>query len=369
MTGPPPEWRYPSEKKFADAPNTQIAVMFVIDVSFSMDETEPTQDMELSGEAKSVHNELTRRLDKAGAELGALTMSLIWNETDDLDLHCNTVSGEHIYFVHKRSDCGGELDVDMNAGTKTTEPVENIYWIKAPVGRYDFWVNNINKNAVNFWIREKHKGVVKMHRGCTDQANHNSHHFHVDYVDPLSVQKQTRLQTTIDCICSIIKDQLKDEDQVGLMTFATDVQTDVPLTQKQGREAELLQKVKAMRTRGKTKFYGAVSEAANALAGKDPNIPKWIVALTDGKDTESEKPGCPNYLQQAADAFGSTTNLNFALISLGDEVERHKVNKIVEGCQRKDNKGMVVNANSIDEVKTAFEQIAEEIAVPSGGAM
>lgn len=96
--------------------------------------------------AAGVDAEIRRRLVKAGAKFEDcdIRASLIWHDRNDLDLHCLTPSGEHIYFGHKRSACGGWLDVDMNVCGETREPVENIRWEKgrAPNGRYQFWVDN-----------------------------------------------------------------------------------------------------------------------------------------------------------------------------------------------------------------------------------
>jgi hypothetical protein len=70
------------------------------------------------------------RVKKAGGQVeGQLRISLAWSNYDDLDLHLIEPSGEHISFRNKRSVSGGQLDVDMNAGSgQTRDPVENIYY-------------------------------------------------------------------------------------------------------------------------------------------------------------------------------------------------------------------------------------------------
>jgi hypothetical protein len=68
--------------------------------------------------------------------------SLIWRNTDDLDLYVQTPFGEKIYFGEKKSSCNGELDVDRNVSGETTKPVENIRWDEGTAnnGKYKVWV-------------------------------------------------------------------------------------------------------------------------------------------------------------------------------------------------------------------------------------
>jgi hypothetical protein len=70
----------------------------------------------------------------------------MWNNTNDLDLHCIDPSGEEIFFAHRQARSAGNLDVDKNADCKNTtkKPVENIFWPsgQAPDGRYQVLVNH-----------------------------------------------------------------------------------------------------------------------------------------------------------------------------------------------------------------------------------
>jgi hypothetical protein len=89
--------------------------------------------------------EFANRLKEAGAQTGDVQITLIWFNVNDLDLHCIDPKGEEIFYAHRRSRSGGELDVDMNAGgPRTNKPVENIYWPKgkAPGGKYKVFVNH-----------------------------------------------------------------------------------------------------------------------------------------------------------------------------------------------------------------------------------
>ncbi|KAN0006470.1 hypothetical protein ACTFIU_003181 [Dictyostelium citrinum] len=84
------------------------------------------------------------RMNREGCNTGELHASLIWNDIADLDLHVITPSGEHLFYGHKESRCGGWLDKDMNVQvTNDSEhPIENIFWASAPSGKYKIYVNH-----------------------------------------------------------------------------------------------------------------------------------------------------------------------------------------------------------------------------------
>ena len=74
---------------------------------------------------------IKERVKQAGGDVtGDLCCRLAWYNHDDLDLHMREPGGDHIHFGQKGpSRCGGQLDVDMNAGGRMSrEPVENIFY-------------------------------------------------------------------------------------------------------------------------------------------------------------------------------------------------------------------------------------------------
>lgn len=126
----------------------------------------------------SIDSEIQKRLEKAGGRFKDVSIraSLMWNDYNDLDLHCITPKGEHIFFSSKRASCGGELDVDRNAGKRETrKPVENIRWAqgRAPAGAYKFWVENYGyhendrKAAIPFKVELDVDGEIQTFEGET----------------------------------------------------------------------------------------------------------------------------------------------------------------------------------------------------------
>lgn len=90
---------------------------------------------------------MNTRIAREGGNMGYLTVTLMWDDIADLDLHCVTPDDEHIYFRNRVSRCGGILDIDMNNNwTNMSEhPVENIMWkTQPPKGVYTFSVENFN---------------------------------------------------------------------------------------------------------------------------------------------------------------------------------------------------------------------------------
>ncbi|HEY1188559.1 MAG TPA: hypothetical protein VGE74_12980, partial [Gemmata sp.] len=108
-------------------------------------------------EPPQASGEMQKRLQDAKAKTGDVQISLIWNNINDLDLHCKDPNGETIFFRNPVSRSSGELDVDANSlqtrdrrpAPLTREPVENINWQpnKAPPGWYEVSVNHFTHRA------------------------------------------------------------------------------------------------------------------------------------------------------------------------------------------------------------------------------
>lgn len=101
----------------------------------------------------NITDSIKEKVKAAGGNVeGKLRFSLAWFNFDDLDLHLICPNGEEISFRNKRpSRCGGELDVDMNAGVgKTREPVENISFAESiPNGKYLLIVDQYSRRETD----------------------------------------------------------------------------------------------------------------------------------------------------------------------------------------------------------------------------
>ena len=103
-------------------------------------------------------NALNQSLNNANALTGEITISMMWDSTDDLDLHVYTPSRQEIYW-NNRSAEGGTLDVDANSDSDalSTSPVENVYFENPVAGEYWVYIYNYTDrtpdSATNYFVR------------------------------------------------------------------------------------------------------------------------------------------------------------------------------------------------------------------------
>ena len=132
--------------------------------------------------AAGVDAEMRRRVVAAGGQVENVDIraTLMWNNRNDLDLHCHPPSGGHIYWSNTREIHGhGWLDVDMNVRGETMEPVENIRWARdlAQAGRYRFDVNLFAMHGgygpdTPFKVELEVNGVLFAFEGATTHYKH-----------------------------------------------------------------------------------------------------------------------------------------------------------------------------------------------------
>ncbi len=134
----------------------------------------------LTNEIKSFEARKITELDKiiadSGAKIGPVTVSLLWNTRDDLDLHVISPKGDTIYHGNKNGSSGGHLDVDRQVSSYVENPVENIYWKNPPHGTFTVMVNMYNKRSegiVSFRVRTIVDGEAKIYNMTIDTGKTN----------------------------------------------------------------------------------------------------------------------------------------------------------------------------------------------------
>jgi len=81
-----------------------------------------------------INDDTVSRMEREKARIGDVTVTLVWDDWDDLDLHVITPQGKEIYYGNREAD-GGMLDVDMNAWERCSkEPIENVFFGDAERG-------------------------------------------------------------------------------------------------------------------------------------------------------------------------------------------------------------------------------------------
>ena len=124
-------------------------------------------------QAPPENDDLDQRLQREGGKTGAVQVSLAWDDYNDLDLHLFCPSGERIYFNNKKSDCGGELDVDMNVKPVSDNAVENVVWPKNPpkgtykvgVHFYKYHKKRRTKKTTKYRLRVSIFGKIQEYSG------------------------------------------------------------------------------------------------------------------------------------------------------------------------------------------------------------
>lgn len=137
-------------------------------------------------EAEDVEVNIDERLEREGGASGVVQVSLAWDDFNDLDLHVFCPSGERIYFNNKSSDCGGELDVDMNVRPVSNTPVENVVWKEqAPLGAY--------KIGVHFYKHHKKRRTKRM---CTYRLRVVTHGRSKEYIGKIRYGQAMQMVTS-----------------------------------------------------------------------------------------------------------------------------------------------------------------------------
>lgn len=121
-------------------------------------------------------SEVEQRLDRERAQRSNYQVTLSWDGPADLDLHIDCAGGGEIYYGSP-SECGGQLDVDMNGGgRRSNQPVENVFWAATPPSgtyrvRVVYFDYDSRRTPVPFRVRIVTDGNAREVTGTATRTN------------------------------------------------------------------------------------------------------------------------------------------------------------------------------------------------------
>ena len=111
----------------------------------------------------------THSFDVVPVGTGNLQVTVSWDTRADVDLHVVEPGGEEIFYDNRRSEAGGELDLDANRECSGDDVRnENIVWDAPPRGRYVVRVNywsHCGVRSTDYVVRVNGPGHDQVYRG------------------------------------------------------------------------------------------------------------------------------------------------------------------------------------------------------------
>jgi len=168
-------------------------------------------------------DDFSKRITQYNAKSGDIQITLLWNNFNDLDLHCIEPLGEEISYKNRMSVSGGELDVDKNRAKEgidhTKTPIENVYWANAnaPEGNYKILVEHYrNQGDVDptpFKVRVKINSDIKEFSGNISYSDPPQSIYDFQYKKPVnkSAGKAYMASDAVRLVTNAIKTDLEEQ--------------------------------------------------------------------------------------------------------------------------------------------------------------
>jgi len=185
----------------------------------------------------------------------------------------------------------------------------------------------------------------------------------------------SRFGTCMECVRQILRDQVRDDDWVGIVGFGFNVEVVMRPTKKMRAMRLLEMKLNTMQPEsgGGTRFFDAVATCLEQLhqPGLAPvDAPRWLVCLTDGDDIGSRAGNANGEIVNQMLLARAPPNLNMVMITVGTLKEKNL--KVIEDWVTKVSQaggvGQLQSEKSAIHIKKAFDVVAEVLAVDVGGA-
>jgi uncharacterized protein YegL len=188
---------------------------------------------------------------------------------------------------------------------------------------------------------------------------------------------ESKLDTCKASVEMLVRDNIEENDRVGLISFSDDWKIDWPFAKKNDQHEAILRSIRGLEVRGQTAFYASIKKAIDELTSdqadrnSDPETAycqKWLIALTDGADDKSKQSDIEDACRKLRDP---KERLNMALITIedkSDKVDEAALSKYKEAVGKGGQTFLHVKAVDTDEINKAFAQIGATMIAPTSGA-
>ena len=154
-------------------------------------------------------NSFNEALGQVGAGVGDITVSMIWDSHDDLDLHIINPDESHIYYSNKTAG-GGTLDVDANASSSNymEPPIENIYYPTPASGHYKVYIRDYrdrtDSRSTHYKVKVIINGEERLFEGDIDTTGTEIVIVEFDYVGAQSGTESTSTPPTSESLTDLL---------------------------------------------------------------------------------------------------------------------------------------------------------------------
>jgi len=173
---------------------------------------------------------------------------------------------------------------------------------------------------------------------------------------------QTRFQVCQEFILDIFQNNVRAHDSAGLYTFETSICEGFPLSQKDGSDSLLIDKIKSLpEPYGLTMFYDAVLLCMEKLSQSRSDC-KILFALTDGDDNMSRgQPSSQKVIERLQEGI---PGFNLVVVTCGSDITSRTMDHIkcwTESVNKAGGVGMNLHVDQPEFLALAFKMIADII--------
>eukprot|EP00301_Raphidiophrys_heterophryoidea_P020778 c5384_g1_i1.p1 GENE.c5384_g1_i1~~c5384_g1_i1.p1 ORF type:complete len:1201 (-),score=319.04 c5384_g1_i1:200-3802(-) len=165
-----------------------------------------------------------------------------------------------------------------------------------------------------------------------------------------------RLQQCKEALLMIFNDHCTDLDNIGLVTFSANVNTNQTIATRGQCRSQILAQISTLESTGGTAFYRALQVCLEQLRTV-PREPKWLVALTDGDDNQSPSQSFQHVITSLS---SPTSSVNLAVITVGTTFAVNTTNNIhslITATQRGSHTAHHISAENTHEIQSAFQTV------------